>query len=66
MKCLPVARTPLLPTIVFLYATLSVGGTKVGYNVRIGRTIAQAVSRRLPTAAARVRSQFRSCWICGE
>jgi hypothetical protein len=29
-----------------------------------GRDIAQAVSRRLPTAAARVRAQFRSCGIC--
>jgi hypothetical protein len=27
--------------------------------------MAQAVSRRLPTAAARVRAQFRSCGICG-
>jgi hypothetical protein len=30
-----------------------------------GRALAQAVSRRLPTAAARVRAQFRSCGICG-
>jgi hypothetical protein len=30
-----------------------------------GRAIAQAVSRRLPTAAAWVRAQFRSCGICG-
>jgi hypothetical protein len=31
-----------------------------------GRAIAQAVSRWLPTApAARVRSQVRSCGICG-
>jgi hypothetical protein len=30
-----------------------------------GRAIAQAVSRRLPTAAARVRAQVRSCGICG-
>jgi hypothetical protein len=29
------------------------------------RAIAQAASRRLPTAAARVRSQVRSCGICG-
>jgi hypothetical protein len=28
-------------------------------------TIAQAVSRRPPTAAARVRAQVRSCGICG-
>jgi hypothetical protein len=31
-----------------------------------GRAIAQAVSRRLPTAAARVLSQVRSCGICGR
>jgi hypothetical protein len=30
-----------------------------------GRAIAQAVNRRLPTAAARVRAQVRSCGICG-
>jgi hypothetical protein len=33
--------------------------------VSIGRAIAQAVSRRFPTAAARVRAQIRSCGICG-
>jgi hypothetical protein len=32
---------------------------------RPGRAIAQAVSRRLPTAAARVRCQVTSCRICG-
>jgi hypothetical protein len=31
-----------------------------------GSAITQEVSRRLPTAAARVRSQFRSCGIFGE
>jgi hypothetical protein len=30
-----------------------------------GRAIAQAVSHRLPTVAARVRPQVRSCGICG-
>jgi hypothetical protein len=30
-----------------------------------GRATAQAVSRRLHTAAARVRDQVRSCGICG-
>jgi hypothetical protein len=30
-----------------------------------GHAIAQAVSRRLPTAAARVRAQVSSCGICG-
>jgi hypothetical protein len=31
----------------------------------IDRAIAQAVSRWLPTAAARVRARVRSCEICG-
>jgi hypothetical protein len=31
----------------------------------LGRAAAQAVSRRLSTAAARVRAQVRSCGICG-
>jgi hypothetical protein len=30
-----------------------------------GRAIAQAVSRRLPTAVTRARAQVRSCGICG-
>jgi hypothetical protein len=32
-------------------------------NVRQGRAIAQAVSRRLPTAAARVQTRVWSCGI---
>jgi hypothetical protein len=31
-----------------------------------GRGIAQAATGRLPTAAARVRAQVRSCGICGR
>jgi hypothetical protein len=31
----------------------------------VGRAMAWAVSRRVPTAAARVRAQVGSCWICG-
>jgi hypothetical protein len=31
----------------------------------LGRAIAQAVSRRLPIAAAWIRAQARSCGICG-
>jgi hypothetical protein len=31
----------------------------------IGRAIAQALSRWLPTAAARIQAQVRSCGICG-
>jgi hypothetical protein len=30
-----------------------------------GRVLAQAVGRRLPAAAARVRAQVISCKICG-
>jgi hypothetical protein len=32
--------------------------------VKYSIVIAQAVSRQLPTAAARVRARFRSCGIC--
>jgi hypothetical protein len=31
-----------------------------------GHAISQAVSRWLPTAAARVRARIESCGICGE
>jgi hypothetical protein len=34
-------------------------------NSKIGRAIAQAVSRRLRTAVAQVRAHVRSCGICG-
>jgi hypothetical protein len=34
-------------------------------SLQKGRAITQAVSRWLPTAAALVRSQVRSCGICG-
>jgi hypothetical protein len=39
--------------------------TAVRLLAEMGRAIAQAVSRRLPTAAARVRHQVWSCVICG-
>jgi hypothetical protein len=35
------------------------------HNSIFGCAIAQAVSRRLPTAVSRVRAQVRSCVICG-
>jgi hypothetical protein len=35
------------------------------YTVWIGRVIAQGVSRRLLTAAARVLAKVRTCGICG-
>jgi hypothetical protein len=34
-------------------------------TLEMGRAIAQAISRRFPTAAARVRAWVRSCGICG-
>jgi hypothetical protein len=37
----------------------------LGGRLLQGRAIAQAVSRWFPTAAARVRTQVRSCGICG-
>jgi hypothetical protein len=37
----------------------------VTYPLNLGRAIAQTVSRWFPTAAARVRSQVKSCGICG-
>jgi hypothetical protein len=40
------------------------GITRVS-SFETGRATAQAVSRRLPTAVARFRSQVRSCVICG-
>jgi hypothetical protein len=40
-------------------------GKQFGVKGRQCRVIAQAVSRRLPIAAARVRAQVRSCGICG-
>jgi hypothetical protein len=42
------------PKILFIYLV-----------IYISRATAQAVSRRLPTAAARFRAQVRSCGICG-
>jgi hypothetical protein len=36
-----------------------------GPNTDLGRAITQAVSSLLPTAAARVRAQVKSCGICG-
>jgi hypothetical protein len=30
-----------------------------------GRVVGQAGSRRLPTAEARARARFKSCWACG-
>jgi hypothetical protein len=45
--------------------TTHVAGFRPGKFDFTGRAIAQAVSRRLPTAEARVRSQVRSCGICG-
>jgi hypothetical protein len=40
-------------------------GESIQVTAIAGRAIAQAVSRRLPTATALVRSQVKSCGICG-
>jgi hypothetical protein len=37
---------------------------RVGLGSQLGRAIAQAITRWLPTAAARVRARIRSCGIC--
>jgi hypothetical protein len=39
--------------------------SETSVTIFIGRALAQAVSRWLPTAAGRVRAQVRSCGICG-
>jgi hypothetical protein len=38
---------------------------QIGNNFKKGHAKAQNISRRLPVAVARVRSQFRSCGVCG-
>jgi hypothetical protein len=35
-------------------------------SVLVGRAMARTINRRIPTAEARVPSQFKSCGICGE
>jgi hypothetical protein len=47
------------------YSTSEKADTMFQLIVHRGRAIAQAVSHRLPTAAARVRAQFKLCGICG-
>jgi hypothetical protein len=49
-------------------ALLVVSIIKISFPRHIGnagRAIAEVVSRRFPTAAARARAQVRSCRICG-
>jgi hypothetical protein len=41
-----------------------VNGLEGSLSYSVGSTIAQAVSRQLPTAAARVPDQVSSCGIC--
>jgi hypothetical protein len=50
-----------------LFITTAVKTSKPTYrsNPKEGHTIAQVVSHLLPTVAAQVRSQVRSCGICG-
>jgi hypothetical protein len=52
----------------FIAIMRSVSGNFLIYSVlllNLSRAIAQAVSLRLPTTAARVRAQVRSCGVCG-
>jgi hypothetical protein len=51
---------------IFWFSFLCFLLTKLINCYSYGRAIAQAVSRRFPTAAARVRAQVRSCGICSE
>jgi hypothetical protein len=55
----------LYPGFLFsLYLTLKIGTTRsCEMSVDLGRAIAQAVSHRLPTAAARVQTRVWSCGI---
>jgi hypothetical protein len=61
----PVRQVPIL----FMVTEVPLQGYRTGWSkshdVDWGRAIAQTVSRRLPTAAVRVRSQVKSCGICG-
>jgi hypothetical protein len=51
-------------TPVTLYQKYLAAWCSCSSNVGLGRAIVQAVSRRLRTAAARVRVRVRSCGIC--
>jgi hypothetical protein len=57
----------LTKTYLFKLAPFLTSMTKYGCNdfLEFGRAMAEAVSRWLPTAAARVPAQVRSCGICG-
>jgi hypothetical protein len=60
VKGLRASRTQWLdPSFILFYAILFYS------NPPKGRAMAQAVSRRLPTAEARVRSRVIPCGICG-
>jgi hypothetical protein len=56
-------RSLYVTTVGPLRTKFSVSDINVNFTVILGRAIAQAVSRRLPTAAARVRAQVMSCGI---
>ena len=53
-----------MPTEIVRSSTTGVGTMLV--RLGHGRAMAQAVSRRPPTAEARVRSRSSPCGICGE
>jgi hypothetical protein len=46
-----------------LHGNITSKNTELYYAIVLGRAIAQAVSRRLPTAAARVQTRVWSCGI---
>jgi hypothetical protein len=48
----------------FAFVTGSITDTRLT-TAEPGRATAQAVSRRLPTAAPRIRAKVTSCGICG-
>jgi hypothetical protein len=59
---------PHRPTLRYIYYPLQTAGfpsASVFLSPQLDHAIAQAVSRRLPTATVRVRAWFRSCGICG-
>jgi hypothetical protein len=56
---MPVQRAKTLPSSYLFFSLQRVSS-------RDGRALSQAVSHRLPTAAARDRGRVWSCGICGE
>jgi hypothetical protein len=66
---IPWVDVPIAGPSLFYFLSVPSADVAVHYSSKIsrheGRVIAQAVSRRLPTAAARVRGRVRSWGMCG-